>query len=116
MQQNHFMIERTLYNDEHKLFANSVRDFVAKEITPNNSKWEKDKMVSRESWLKFGEAGFLCMQIDEKYSGLGIKDFRYNAIIIEELARTGSAGPAVGYPLHSDIAGPYIDHYVLQKL
>lgn len=104
-------MERSIYNDEHKMFAQSVRDFVAKEIVPHNAKWEKAQMVSRESWLKFGEAGFLCMQIDEAYGGLGIKDFRYNAIIAEELARTGCAGPAVGYPLHSDIVAPYIDHY-----
>lgn len=104
-------MERTIYNEEQKLFQQSVRDFVDKEITPNNAKWEKAQMVSRESWLKFGEAGFLCMQIDEEYGGLGIKDFRYNAIITEELGRTGAAGPAVGYPLHSDIVTPYIDHY-----
>ena len=93
------------------MFAQSVRDFVAKEIVPNNAKWEKAQMVSRESWLKFGEAGFLCMAVDEQYGGLGVHDFRYNAIVIEELARTGCAGPAVGYPLHSDIVTPYIDHY-----
>ena len=51
------------------------------------------------------------MQVDEQYGGLGIKDFRYNAIFIEELGRTGCGGPAVGYPLHSDIVCPYIEHY-----
>ena len=104
-------MERNIYNDEHKMFAQSLRDFIAKEVLPNNAKWEKAQMVSRESWLKFGEAGYLCMQIDEEYGGLGIKDFRYNALVTEELSRTGSAGPAVGYPLHSDIVAPYIDHY-----
>jgi alkylation response protein AidB-like acyl-CoA dehydrogenase len=105
------MVERTIYNDEQKMFAQSVRDFIAKEITPNNAQWEKDHMVSRESWLKFGEAGLLCMQVAEEYGGLGITDFRYNAIITEELGRSGCAGPAVGYPLHSDIVCPYIEHY-----
>ncbi len=104
-------LERNIYNDEHQLFAQSVREFVNKEITPHNPKWEKDKMVSRESWQRLGEAGFLCMQVDEKYGGLGIKDFRYNAIVIEELGHTGCGGPAVGYPLHSDIVCPYIEHY-----
>ena len=104
-------MERNIYNDEQKLFAQSVKDFIIKEIQPHNAKWEKEQMVSRESWLKFGEAGYLCMQIDEQYGGLGIKDFRYNAIIAEELGRAGLAGPAVGYPLHSDIVAPYIDHY-----
>ena len=104
-------MERNIYNDEQQLFARSVRDFVAKEIVPYNAKWEKAQMVSRESWLKLGEAGFLCMAVDEQYGGIGIKDFRYNAIVIEEIARTGCAGPAVGYPLHSDIVAPYIEHY-----
>jgi len=104
-------LERNIYTEEHLLFAQSVRDFVNKEITPYNAQWEKDKMVSRESWQKLGEAGFLCMQVDEQYGGLGIKDFRYNAIFIEELGHTGCGGPAVGYPLHSDIVAPYIEHY-----
>ncbi len=105
------MMERSIYNEEQLLFAQGVRDFVAKEVTPNNAKWEKAQMVSRESWLKFGENGYLCMQVDEQYGGLGVKDFRYHAIIGEELARAGDAGPAVGYPLHSNIVCPYIEHY-----
>lgn len=105
------MLERNIYQEEHELFRQSVRDFIYKEIVPHNSQWEKDQMVSRESWQKLGEAGFLCMQLDEKYGGMGIKDFRYNAIFTEELGLTGCAGPAVGYPLHNDIVCPYIDHY-----
>lgn len=93
------------------MFAQSLSDFINKEILPHNAKWEKAQMVSRESWLKFGEAGYLCMQVDEQYGGLGIKDFRYNALVSEELAKKGLAGPAVGYPLHSDIVCPYIEHY-----
>jgi alkylation response protein AidB-like acyl-CoA dehydrogenase len=105
------MLPRNIYTDEHLLFAQSVREFIARNITPFNMQWEKDKMVSRESWLQFGESGFLCMQVDEAYGGLGIKDFRYNAILIEELGKAGLGGPAVGYPLHSDIVCPYIEHY-----
>ncbi|MDW8273431.1 MAG: acyl-CoA dehydrogenase family protein [Chitinophagales bacterium] len=107
---------RSIFEEEHELFAQSVREFVAKEITPYHPKWEKDKMVSRESWQKLGEAGFLCMQVDEAYGGLGIKDFRYNAIFIEELGHSGCGGPAVGYPLHSDIVCPYIEHYATEEI
>src|ERR1700691_338940 len=105
------MIPRSLFTEEHELFRKTVSDFIRKEIIPYHAQWEKDQMVSRESWRKLGEAGFLCMQVDEKYGGLGIKDFRYNAILTEELGLSGCAGPAVGYPLHSDIVCPYIEHY-----
>ena len=90
------------------MFRQSVKDFIAQEIVPHNAQWEKDHMVSRESWEKLGENGFLCMQVPEEYGGLGMDDFRYNAIFLEELGRAGLAGPAVGYPLHSDIVLPYI--------
>ena len=73
-------------------------------------------MVSRESWQKLGEAGFLCMQAPEEYGGLGITDFKYNTIFAEELGLTGCAGPAVGYPLHNDIVFPYIHHYGQEAL
>jgi acyl-CoA dehydrogenase len=110
------MIKRNIYTEEHEIFRQSVRDFVAKEITPFNEQWEKNKMVSRESWQKLGEAGFLCMQAPEEYGGLGITDFKYNTIFAEELGLTGCAGPAVGYPLHNDIVFPYIHHYGQEAL
>jgi len=106
-----FGLPRTLFTEEHDLFRVSVRDFIAKEITPYNSQWEKDKMVSRESWLKLGENGFLGIQAPEHLGGMNIQDFRYNAIFIEELGLSGCSAPAIGYPLHNDIVIPYILHF-----
>ncbi|MBY5950464.1 acyl-CoA dehydrogenase family protein [Algoriphagus marincola] len=106
-----FGLPRKLFNEEHELFRQSVRDFIAKEITPYNAEWEKQKMVSRKSWKKLGENGFLGMQAPEELGGMNIQDFRYNAILIEELGLSGCSGPAIGYPLHSDIVMPYILHY-----
>ncbi len=104
-------IVRDLYTEEHELFRESLTDFVNKEIVPHHAQWEKDKMVSRESWLKLGEAGFLGLQVPEEYGGLGITDFRYNAMFTEVMGHSGCGGPAVGYPLHSDIVLPYVLHY-----
>jgi acyl-CoA dehydrogenase len=72
-------------------------------------------MVSRESWLKLGENGFLGLQAPENLGGMNISDFRFNAILIEELGLSGCSGPAIGYPLHSDIVMPYILHYGNQE-
>jgi alkylation response protein AidB-like acyl-CoA dehydrogenase len=111
-----FGLPRTLFSEEHDLFRVSVRDFIAKEITPYNSQWEKNKMVSRQSWLKLGESGFLGMQAPERLGGLNIQDFRYNAIFIEELGLSGCSAPAIGYPLHNDIVMPYILHFGTDKV
>lgn len=106
-----YNVPRMIFTEEHELFRQSVRDFIAKEIAPNNADWEKNKMVTRESWKKLGENGFLCMQAPEEFGGLGLSDFRYNAIFTEELGLSGCSGPAIGYPLHSDIVFPYLMHY-----
>jgi len=106
-----FGLPRLLFNEEHNLFREAVKEFIAREIIPNNAEWEKQKMVSRESWLKLGKNGFLGIQAPEEYGGMNIQDFRYNAILIEELGLSGCSGPAIGYPLHSDIVLPYILHY-----
>ena len=47
---------------------------------------------------------------------MNIRDFRYNAILIEELGLSGCSGPAIGFPLHSDIVMPYMLHYGTEQL
>lgn len=111
-----FGLPRTLFTEEHELFRQSVREFIAKEVTPHNMEWEKNKMVSRESWKKFGENGFLGIQAPESLGGMNIQDFRFNAILVEELGLSGCSGPAIGYPLHSDIVMPYILHFGTEEV
>lgn len=105
-----------IYNEEHELFRRSVAEFTAKEIVPFDQEWEKQQMVTRDIWQKLGENGFLCMQVDEQYGGLGLKDFRYSAIFSEEVGKTGCAGPSIGFSLHTDIVCPYLEHYGTEEL
>lgn len=93
-------------NDEHRMFRDAVRQFVQREIVPNHEQWEHDGLVSRDVWLKAGENGFLCMDVPEKYGGLGVEDYRYNAIFIEEMARVGASGP--GFGITNELVVPYI--------
>ena len=65
------MFKRTIFSEEHELFRTQVNRFVAAEITPNHAQWEKDGRVSREAWLKAGEAGLLCAAMPEEYGGAG---------------------------------------------
>ena len=96
----------SVYEREHEDFRASMRAFVAKEIVPHHDQWERDGQVSREVWRAAGEAGLLCFDVEEEYGGAGVHDFRYHAIVAEELARVGASGP--GFSLHSDIVAPYL--------
>jgi acyl-CoA dehydrogenase len=106
------MIENP-YSEEHEIFRESFRKFVAKEITPHVPQWEQDRAVPRELWLKMGREGFLCPWLPEEYGGLGL-GFEYSVIINEELIRGDAFG--VGVPLHSDVATPYIHSYAAPEV
>ncbi|NHC25195.1 acyl-CoA dehydrogenase [Nocardioides sp. IC4_145] len=96
----------SIYEQEHEDFRATVRSFLEREVVPHHDQWEKDGQVSREVWLKAGEAGLLCFDVEEEYGGPEIKDFRYNMIVAEEISRVGASG--LGFPVHTDIIVPYI--------
>lgn len=102
-------MKRTIFEAEHDMFREAFRSFVQREIVPHHAQWEKDGAVSREVWRKAGRQGFLCMDVPEAYGGAGEKDFRYNAVVSEELSYAGATGP--GFALHTDIVVPYLLDY-----
>lgn len=102
----------THYTEEHSIFRESIKRFFAKEVTPFVDEWEKEGIVPREIWKKFGQQGFLCPWIPEEYGGVGA-DFLYTLIAIEEAARTHCSGFA--FPLHTDIIVPYIYNFANEE-
>jgi alkylation response protein AidB-like acyl-CoA dehydrogenase len=100
-------MERTLFTDDHEMFRESVRTFVAKEITPHTEDWDAAGIVPRELFTKAGANGFLAMAAPEQYGGGGVDDFRYNQVLAEEMAYAGVGGAGLGITLHNDICLPY---------
>lgn len=107
------LARRKIYDEEHEIFRESVRRFFDKEMTPNRKAWEEAGVVSKDFWEKAGEAGLLCPDVPEEYGGPG-GDFRYNAVIDEELGYASGAG--AGFAVHSDICAQYILKYGSQDL
>lgn len=101
-------LPRTVFEPEHEIFRDNVRKFLEVEAVPNHERWEEEGQVDRELWRKAGEQGFLSPMVPEEDGGFGV-DFRYNAIVDEEIARLGLSG--IGWGLHSDIAVPYLVAY-----
>jgi len=100
-------MRRCLFEPEHVDFRESVRRFVAEEVTPHQARWEADGIVDRELFAKAASKGMLAMQVPEAYGGLGIEDFRFNQIVGEELGVAGAGGSGLGLTLHNDICLPY---------
>jgi len=100
-------MERRLFESEHQMFRDSVRRFFRKEVEPHRDRWHEQGKVDREIYRKGGEQGLLLMQADEQYGGAGIRDFRYEQILIEENLRYGDSG--LYFTLHSRLVAPYIE-------
>ncbi|MFO7787030.1 MAG: acyl-CoA dehydrogenase family protein [Halospina sp.] len=102
------MLSRPLYDSDVNQFRDTVVRFLQNEAVPYHDQWEKDGQVSRALWEKGAELGLLCPSLPEEYGGAGV-DFRYSAVVMEEVSRLGLSG--IGFFLHSDIVAPYIHHY-----
>jgi len=99
-------MERTIFDMEHDMFRDSVRKFLQREVTPHVDRWHEQGIVDREAFRKAGEQGLCLMWADEKFGGLGLDDFRFEQIIIEEIVHHGD--PGFGLSLHSRLVGPYL--------
>jgi alkylation response protein AidB-like acyl-CoA dehydrogenase len=99
-------MSRSIYEAEHEAFRRSVGTFLDREVVPFHAQWEADGIVDREVWKKAGEHGLLALQFPEEYGGGGTDDYRYNAVIVEEMARRGVYGAA--FPLFNDVIVPYL--------
>jgi alkylation response protein AidB-like acyl-CoA dehydrogenase len=99
-------MEQHLYESEHEDFRQLCRTFLAREAAPHHEEWERAGIVGREVWRKAGAAGLLGMDVDTEYGGGGQRDFRFNAVLVEEIIAAGLTG--LGFGLHNDVVAPYL--------
>lgn len=106
------MASRAIYDESHEMFRDSVRRFFQRELLPHVERWEEQGFVDREFFKRAGEAGLMCPTVPPEFGGPGL-DFRYNAIVSEEIANTGYV---VGLTLQSDIICDYLLSYASDEL
>lgn len=99
--------ERTIYNEDHEAFRASFRSWLDKKIVPHHEEWESAGIAPREIWLEAGELGFLGYNVPEEFGGGGSDDYRFGAVMQEEVSETGVIGSINGMTLHNDIVLPY---------
>ena len=99
-------MNRNIFEEEHEMFRDAARAFFLNEVKPHTDRWHEQGIVDREAFLKAGEQGLLLMWADEQYGGAGVADFRYEQILIEEIAKHGD--PGFFMTLHSRLVGPYL--------
>lgn len=99
-------MRRTVFETEHYQLRETTRQFIEREIAPHAEQWEREGQVDRSAYLAAGKYGLIGFNLPEEFGGGGMEDFRFNAVIVEELAKFGSATPALS--LQNDVVGPYM--------
>ncbi|HEY2281572.1 MAG TPA: acyl-CoA dehydrogenase family protein [Streptosporangiaceae bacterium] len=99
-------MRRTVFETEHEQFREVVREFLAREVAPHADAWEAAGIVDREVYRAAGKHGVIGFNVPGQFGGGDVSDFRFNAVVAEELAVAGPGTPA--FTLHNDIVAPYL--------
>jgi alkylation response protein AidB-like acyl-CoA dehydrogenase len=98
-------VRRDIFEPEHDEFRATAKSFFETVCVPHADEWEERGYVDREAWIEAGKLGLIGWEMPEEYGGIGIKDFRFNAIVDEEYWLTGAVG--IGLGVQNDILAGY---------
>lgn len=89
------------FSEQHRMIAETTRDFVDNEVMPNVDKLEElNYDLSVRLLRKAGEIGLLSVDIPEEYGGLGL-DKTSSMLVAENLGKSGAF--AVSHGAHAGI-------------
>jgi alkylation response protein AidB-like acyl-CoA dehydrogenase len=99
-------MRRTVFNEDHEAFRQTLREFIRAEVVPYYQDWYEAGLVPREFYYKLAELGLFGIEVPEEYGGAGITSFKYSAVQTEELAlaSVGFGGSSV----HVALCLPYL--------
>ena len=103
------------YTEQHLAFAESVRRFTEKEISPFINEWDEAETFPRELYKKAADIGLLGVGFDENYGGIAGTDAFYILLASVELAKCASGGLAASLLSHT-IGTPPIQHFAQEEL
>src|SRR5690349_2696123 len=98
---------RNIYDEDHEAMRASAREFVARTLAPRAEEMVALKSIPRDIWLEAGKQGFFGFDIPEEFGGAGVDDYRFNAVVAEEMSRFNAATSSC-FGIHSDVCPPYI--------
>lgn len=107
-------MRRSIYDEDHEAFRSSVAEFLDRQVKPHLEEHIEQHAMPRDFWLEAGKQGFLGLEIPEQYGGSEAGDYRFNAVLTEELSKINMALPScVG--IHADIVAPYLVHLTTEE-
>src|SRR5687768_16967914 len=97
---------RPILTEDHEAYRSSFTTFLDRVVAPRFDEFERSGIVSRDVWSEAGRMGFLAPEIPKEYGGADAGDFRFNAVLGEEINARNMRG--FGLSVHNDIVVPYL--------
>jgi len=107
-------MKREIYDEDHEAFRASVKEFLDREVRPHLEEHVAAKSLPRDFWVAAGKQGFLGLEVPEEYGGSEAGDYRFNAVLTEELSKVNMALPSC-LGIHADIVAPYLVHLTTEE-
>ena len=110
-------MERDIYEEDHEAFRDLVKDFVKRHVTNESiERWDAAGEIDRETMRAAGEAGIIGLSVPEEFGGAGmLQDYRFRAIVNEEVIGAGAGSLAGALGIQDDLAVPYLVHMGTQE-
>ncbi len=110
-------MERDIYDEDHEAFRDVVKEFVKRYATNEaNERWYAAGEIDRATMKAAAEAGIIGLSVPEEFGGAGmLQDYRFRAIVMEEVIGAGAGSLAGALGIHDDLAVPYIVHMGTQE-
>jgi len=110
-------MERDIYEEDHEAFRDLVKDFVKRHVTNEAiERWDAAGEIDRATMLAAGEAGLIGLSVPEEFGGAGmLQDYRFRAIVNEEVIGAGAGSLAGALGIQDDLAVPYLVHMGTQE-
>ncbi|MEU8773968.1 acyl-CoA dehydrogenase family protein [Streptomyces sp. NPDC048606] len=99
-------MRRTVFNEDHEAFRETIRDFIESEVVPVYDDWFQAGQAPRDFYYKLGELGIFGINVPEEFGGAGLDTHKFEAVLYEETSRAGVNFGGSG--VHVLLALPYI--------
>src|SRR5687768_2748982 len=99
-------VRRTVFNEDHEAFRETLRAFIEAEVVPVYDEWFAAGQAPREFYYKLGELGIFGINVPEEFGGAGLDSHKFEAVLYEETARAGVQFGGSG--VHVLLALPYL--------
>ncbi|MEU9103672.1 acyl-CoA dehydrogenase family protein [Streptomyces xanthophaeus] len=99
-------MRRTVFNEDHEAFRETIRAFIEAEVVPVYDDWFQAGQAPRDFYYKLGELGVFGINVPEEFGGAGLDTHKFEAVLYEETSRAGVNFGGSG--VHVLLALPYI--------